>query len=217
MKIQSKFYDFYDHLQYDNDDPHDVVFRRLDSTFDPFMQISTKDEHSRNTHYNRQDFYEHKNKKLHHISPEFTLHPSSYKGGKLWVCNRTFELTSDLKINTDIHPSFDVYDHHPHAYDYPKFNREMQVFKAPAIVHLNLFQGKRYPDSTIYLFHPRLEEFGLNLIVSPEELFFHIENYLRTFVFPSPDSSPSSPMTNKEKIVSHGFDTITSFRGSTRK
>jgi hypothetical protein len=54
--------------------------------------------------------------------------------------------------------------------------------------------------------NPKLLDFGFNKIISPDEAFLKITNFLLR------EKPVVNNQTDKEKIVSHGFDTKTSFR-----
>ncbi len=61
---------------------------------------------------------------------------------------------------------------------------------------------------------PLLSTVGIDKVYSPEKLYQDIEYYLLNVINESPDVLPAGnpPMTNKEKIISKGFDYKKSFR-----
>lgn len=59
---------------------------------------------------------------------------------------------------------------------------------------------------------PRLADYGFASLIDPQAMFQEIEYFLSTTVNGSPDTMPIHPMSNSEKIVSHGFDLKKSFR-----
>lgn len=62
---------------------------------------------------------------------------------------------------------------------------------------------------------PVLASVGLAPLYDPGQLYQDISYFVGNILNPSPDMmpEPKPPMTDKEKILSHGFDVKTSFRG----
>lgn len=59
--------------------------------------------------------------------------------------------------------------------------------------------------------YPKLQDFGINKIIPAKDIYLMITEYL------SPKDPMSAPQSDKEKIISNGFDTKTSFRGKNQK
>ena len=59
---------------------------------------------------------------------------------------------------------------------------------------------------------PILSEYGLNHYIQPEQLYQDIAYYVSNKMVTSPDLEVHDNMTDKEKIVQHGFDLKQSFR-----
>lgn len=92
-------------------------------------------------------------------------------------------------------------------------------FTSPSIVKLH-----KLVDSPVFSFEafdrvlvidaraPNLGQLGIPAIIPAEQMYQNICHYLTNVLRDSPDSSPVSPMTDQQKVVSHGFDKIQSFR-----
>lgn len=61
-------------------------------------------------------------------------------------------------------------------------------------------------DFEVNTYNPRLSDFGFPSIMSPNDCFIAITNFILR------EKEITDPRTNKEKIMGHGFDYITSFR-----
>ena len=59
---------------------------------------------------------------------------------------------------------------------------------------------------------PILQEYGINHYIQPEQLYQDIAYYVSNKMVTSPDLEVHDNMTDKEKIVQHGFDLKQSFR-----
>lgn len=74
----------------------------------------------------------------------------------------------------------------------------------------------------LYCYHidsqiPSLQELGFSKFQSPEEVYQNVSYFLSNVLNPSPDLSPPVSITdNKVKILEHGFDLKTSFRGKNK-
>lgn len=64
----------------------------------------------------------------------------------------------------------------------------------------------------IYSKVPNLGEMGFGSIIPAEQMWQDLYYFLANRINPSPDMMPPSKMTDKEKIVGHGFDFVQSFR-----
>lgn len=59
---------------------------------------------------------------------------------------------------------------------------------------------------------PRLSEIGFPAFESPEQLYQNISYFMANTINDSPDMMPRTHMSDKERIVQHGFDLKQSFR-----
>lgn len=59
---------------------------------------------------------------------------------------------------------------------------------------------------------PNLGELGMAKIIPPEQIYQDISYFMGNIIKESPDVSPPTKMTDKEKIIQHGFDNRISFR-----
>lgn len=71
--------------------------------------------------------------------------------------------------------------------------------------------GKGY-DYWIESAVPTLKNLGIASIISPEQIYQDIAYYIGNVMKDSPDMAPPTVLTDKEKIVQHGFDLKKSFR-----
>lgn len=108
---------------------------------------------------------------------------------------------------------YDPYKPNPNI----QFNKESKFFiDLCRRVKLPLFIA--YPDNKEHIIDiypaPLLCTVGMQSIYSPEKLYQDIEYYLLNVINESPDTMPmgNPAMTNKEKILSKGFDYKKSFR-----
>ncbi len=88
------------------------------------------------------------------------------------------------------------------------------VFIAPSF--------KEYPkgihsESTIVTFAsleiPMLSKYGFTSVLSPEQAYQELDYFIGNLMNESPDLDPPVEVSDKDKIVQHGFDLKTSFRG----
>lgn len=59
---------------------------------------------------------------------------------------------------------------------------------------------------------PILADYGFPKIEDSHVMFSKIDYFVRNLKYENPDITPATPMENKDKIVSHGFDLKQSFR-----
>lgn len=78
----------------------------------------------------------------------------------------------------------------------------------PVFVVKRGMAGRRLIDGNC----PNLSNIGLASVYPAEQLYQDLEIFLSSKMRESPDLAPPSPMSNKEKIVQHGFDVKQSFR-----
>lgn len=64
----------------------------------------------------------------------------------------------------------------------------------------------RYGEFEVSHKSPRLQDYGFPSIMSPDDCFVQITNFLLR------EKEVKDPRTNKEKITGHGFDNVSSFR-----
>lgn len=88
------------------------------------------------------------------------------------------------------------------------------VFIAPSF--LNNPKGFR-SSSTIVTFHsleiPMLSKYGFASVISPDQAYQELDYFIGNLMNESPDLAPPVKVSDKDKIVQHGFDLKTSFRG----
>lgn len=63
---------------------------------------------------------------------------------------------------------------------------------------------------------PILGDVGFAALVPPDQMYQNLSYFIGNVMKDSPDLSPPTNMTNKEKIVQHGFDVVQSFRHRTK-
>ena len=86
-----------------------------------------------------------------------------------------------------------------------------------AIIHRNFEYADSYnehcdPQKKGTYLYPILKECGIASLVDPETLFYAIEEYFSLKKTES-EKTVAEGTTNTDKIINHGFDTKTSFRG----
>jgi hypothetical protein len=91
------------------------------------------------------------------------------------------------------------------------------VFKIHNVIHSYNWATKRKDGELEYIIIvdrkiPILSEYGFPQEIGAEAIFGKIDYFVRNLKYDNPDVSVSTPMGNKEKIVSHGFDLRQSFR-----
>lgn len=193
MKIHSNFYDYYDYCQYDNDVPLDIVFRRVDDTF------PEKDGKARFLYVKKNNGFK--------VCEDYQMTIGKFvHTGVIVICGRPFYLGEDDKIL----PYYTCFEDSTNNVN-PKIHDITAALKVPVLLFTNTFSSHG-GGPIVHHFHPCLKEFGLDKIVPPEKMYFEIETYLRTVAHPNPDLMPPVSMSDKEKIVSHGFDNKQSFR-----
>ena len=60
---------------------------------------------------------------------------------------------------------------------------------------------------------PRLDKLGIASYITPSQMYQEISYFVGNLLNPSPDMMPVININNNDKILSHGFDLKTSFRG----
>jgi hypothetical protein len=97
--------------------------------------------------------------------------------------------------------------------DLVKFSRELN---APVFCINAVTRDPKTKVSTVTLDGdiPVLSKLGIQKVYAPEQLYQDLAYFLANIIHPSPDlqPEPKPPMTDKEKIVSHGLDLKKSFR-----
>jgi hypothetical protein len=145
--------------------------------------------------------------KLVEISENGGLRKASEKSGKL----KRYEV-----FDPERHSGFylgNPYESNPNI----NFNEESKFFvELCRRAKLPLFVA--HPDNKKHIINifpaPLLCTVGMQSIYAPERLYQDIEYYLLNIINQSPDMMPKGnpAMTNKEKILSKGFDYKKSFR-----
>lgn len=99
---------------------------------------------------------------------------------------------------------------------YPEFGIEgepwISLCKAEMSPVFILYSGSQREICVEYLV-PKLDKLGLPSFVSAEQAYQQIAYYVGNVCRESVDVKPPVEVGNKDKIVGHGFDLVTSFRG----
>lgn len=227
MRIIDNNKDFYDYLQgvYPDDT---TVFDRRDS-----YELS-KDEFCSRFH---SDFYRHFNPRLH----KMVSNPDREKYLLLQVCNTFWfvllTITADDSYGRCTDYKLDLISTWK-DYSKPRKLIELSHITFPwwfsddstsrlieAIAHneyrveytFNTFTfskgGSTYITSTHETRHiPILKNIGFAGLINPEDIYFAFDEYF-SLEKTSSERTASLNITDKEKIINHGFDTKNSFRG----
>lgn len=59
---------------------------------------------------------------------------------------------------------------------------------------------------------PKLGDIGFTTVLSPEQIYQEISQFMGNVLRDSPDSNPPATVSDKDRIVQKGFDLVTSFR-----
>lgn len=79
-------------------------------------------------------------------------------------------------------------------------------------IERNGYRGASSPEYIVNGDIPKLGELGLAKVYPAEQLYQDLEYFLMNTMKISPDTAIPSKMSDKEKIVQHGFDFVQSFR-----
>lgn len=207
MVIISKYKDFYDYLQgiYGRDEK--IVYERhpkgTDGLFVPDYIKSPGTEFDWDSMGNKRVFFN----KLHICGKIYCVHyydGNFYFGDTLYINDEFYHHGGEaLK---DMTPEkwearqkrgwgIDKENHLKDTVENIKNN-------CPVLQEINSY-GKSKIE---FNFNVRLTDFGINKIISPHDIYINISNFL------SRVEEVEDKRTNKEKIISNGFDTKISFR-----
>lgn len=99
---------------------------------------------------------------------------------------------------------------------YPEFGIECEPWvalckaeRAPVFILWRSFRRAIMVEHLV----PKLDKLGLPALISAEQAYQQIAYYVGNICRESVDVKPPVEVSNKDKIVGHGFDLITSFRG----
>lgn len=84
----------------------------------------------------------------------------------------------------------------------------LQSVKVPVFQVIEQRRG-RYVISEIV---PKLTDFGINSVLSPEQCYQAIDHAITNIIKQNPDTTPVNVVPDKSKVVNHGFDARVSFR-----
>lgn len=87
-----------------------------------------------------------------------------------------------------------------------------QVAQAPVFILRSCFRTWEVDDIGIEPMVPTLAYLGLPALMSAEDVYQQIAYYVGNVCRESPDIRPPVEVRNRDKIVGHGFDPVTSFR-----
>ena len=59
---------------------------------------------------------------------------------------------------------------------------------------------------------PKLQDYGFPKEITAEDIAASADYFVRNLIHEVPDQAPINPMSEKEKILAHGFDLTQSFR-----
>lgn len=215
MIIKSKFKDYYDYVahQYGGGDPKCI--------------------YSRNRVVNREVFggtsiagtLELTQKNI--VSLPYPCYGESVRYKWLAVCGKYYLLVSHTVMDGFTKPQWKLavknYDHEPPLSGYFTRRTAHDVIGqfSPYLVELS-----RKINAPVFTFDksfrsenviidgelPILATLGFTCVMDAEQLYQEIAYFLSNVIKESPDMSPPSKMTDKEKISQHGFDLKKSFR-----
>ena len=89
---------------------------------------------------------------------------------------------------------------------------EMCKFVGKPVFIFRLLPQKRCEYVKFYKECPRLGELGIGKYITDEKMYQHLSYFVGNLIKPSPDMMPEPIVTDKDKIIEHGFDYKTSFR-----
>ena len=199
MKIKSSFQDYYDWVAEQNTHPGDVVYERTHLTSSSPSHISSciNLSSSFSTSHVRAQLY-HNSKVVSDICgivvvDKFFKCIKRTSTSKWEILEVIAAKDSILKLSRQVRqPVYEIVDCRPVPY------RE-RGGENDYVVDIN----KRIPV---------LREFGFPAAFSAEQMYSEIDYFMRNSRHEVPDQTPVSPMSEKEKILSHGFDLTQSFR-----
>lgn len=206
MIIKSKFKDYYDHVAfaYGGGDPK-VVYDRKPIELDKYCSLPPLP-------------------KLPHISLPNTTH-STFG----WVCvvGKLYLIVFADPLDKGILFSREK---HSHLVDGQSYNNRF-YFSRIGISSIDEyttgFENKealkicREIKTPVFLYSqnthimesiPKLGEMGFASVMPPEQMYQDIAYFMGNTINESPDMLPPTTMTDKERVLQHGFDTKISFR-----
>jgi len=213
MRIIDKLHDYYDYLQ---DPTDDIVFDRRGSILLSKEQLA-----------------------LQASSPRYCIRSSKYRfllmqcGATFWlmlltVTNRDeyytvkafdLELLKSWKNYDKENKLFNIqfielrnysglWERTTKDYDYDSIKKNIDKI-IDSINHNDIFIDRSVSNDEHY---PLLKASGISNCIDPTELFYAIEEYFSIEKMKKETTEPKGA-TNEDKIIMHGFDTKTSFRG----
>jgi len=241
MKIISRFNDYYDHVAhlFGGGDPK-IVYSRYHLT--PTGNLDVHDKFNpikigRKTELIDPVWFSRRGRQPNLPSTHESYAWSMYD--MVWLClmGKTYLC---LSTHPDYTPTF--YEKVPGAGEYVhkllNYNRRWWAAHIPTLDQL--IGGMVYPElvsicqelqAPIFTFAfgrpkdgvmtfcvdraiPILSTVGISSIVSTTQIYQDLSYFMANTINGSPDVDPPVVLTDKERIVQHGFDLVTSFRGS---
>lgn len=197
MRIISPFKDYYDYCSKLYGEDNAVTYNRQ-----PF------------THKQSEQF----NKLLRPVHKDVLVTRYSYilnsSFSYLVVCNRVYSCVGGKIISADEYKRLflDYYRHvgmksnYRGGEEYPQMTELSRFLNAP--VYEVRSEGRK-----LYLNVPVLANTGIISMIPPTKMYTDIYYFIANVLRNSPDSSPPVEIGNKDRIVAHGFDLVSSFRG----
>ena len=217
MKIQSQFVDYYDHVahQYGGGDPSCLYLRKR------LVDRVGKDGES----YGGLVIISQKRifRLPYNINPNF-----HYKW--LSVCAKYYLLIQTIDEN-GLYSPWKIIDKKLHAEAWKsltgRWARSPEVLECIGVFSESLLELSRKVNAPVFTFDatssnthdvqvdgeiPILGDIGLPSKINSQQLYQDIAYFLGNIMKLSPDMMPATSMTDKEKVLQHGFDKKVSFR-----
>ena len=197
MKIKSNFRDYYDWCTEIDQSPTDVVYNRVDLTPSPdendlVLESIFTPHHCSDLLWYCKDYKEYKGAvEIKGIVVSDCFYKCiRYKDSEKWKVLKHFEGDHILELSRKVgQPLFSI-------------RGTRHTLKGRLRINQVVIDKKI----------PILEKFGLPAYVTPEEMANKIDYFVRNLKFEVPDQTPVSAMTDKEKLIAHGFNDPQSFR-----
>ena len=229
MKIISKFKDYYDFIAYQYGQDNSIVYNR-----NPF-KIANNGNIFESIKPATKSLYRHQN-----IYPSFPYQDikQEYKFKWLIICGKKFLLVSE-KQNCNLYADYKLitieqynnfvelwsnfrklpkYDYYIGYNEVNQLYINISKFINQPIFELtsdvSLFGSCISNIKDYYEFKlPILADYNISRVYSPERLYQDLSYFIGNTLKDTPDTKPPVEVTNKDKIIGHGFDLKTSFRG----
>jgi hypothetical protein len=234
MKIISNFKDYYDFVAhiYGGGDPLNIWVRKDTSSppfaganFVTFDTISVKDTGLSSKSWEKKG-------ESWGWQMEFcVLNGKAYPTLKKWTCNETLRkwtrneqtacIYESWKILKTNHPFVDFYLQHNNK-RYSSLRAEEQIEKwlnpKESVQLIEISRQLKQPTfimlgrNSVYGQLPRLGELGFAALFSPEQAYQDLSQFVGNHLRESPDVNPPVTVSDRDRILQHGFDIKKSFR-----